>query len=85
MNLRFREPTKDQLDAISTILGAVAGIAELLVACKRVSNEDGQLVAGIALIAWGFFSNKPPRIPKLRLHNEPTNELFNELREEEND
>ncbi|MEG4850846.1 hypothetical protein QUB10_08040 [Microcoleus sp. B5-D4] len=84
MKLRFREPTQYQLDTISTILGAVAGIAELLVASKRISNEDGQLIAGLALIAWGFFSNKPPRIPQLRRDNEP-NELFNELKQEKYD
>jgi hypothetical protein len=83
MKLRFRKPTVDQLDIISSILGAVAGIAELLVACNRVSNEDGQLVAGMALIAWGFFSNKPPRVTKLRQDKSQTNPelLLNELRE----
>ncbi|MEG3908660.1 MULTISPECIES: hypothetical protein [unclassified Microcoleus] len=64
--MKFKKPTQDQLDILSTIFGGIAGIAELLIACKRVSNEDGQLVAGLALIVWSFFSNKPPRIVKLR-------------------
>ena len=82
MKLRFRKPTVAQLDVISSILGAVAGIAELLVACKYISNEEGQLVAGMALIAWGFFCNKPPRKIKRtfesNLHPEV---LLNELRD----
>lgn len=87
MKLRFRKPTVDQLDVISSILGAVAGIAELLVACKYISNEEGQLVAGMALIAWGFFCNKPPRLARVRQHQPHLQSeshpelLLNELRE----
>ncbi|MEG4044614.1 hypothetical protein [Microcoleus sp. Pol17_C1] len=64
--MNFRKPTQEQLDILSTVFGGIAGIAELLVACKFVTNEHGQLVAGLALIVWSFFSNKPPRIVKLR-------------------
>lgn len=87
MNLRFRKPTIDQLDLIASILGAIAGIAELLVAAGKLSNQDGQLIAGMALIAWGFFSNKAPRIPKVRQHQAYSRSevhpelLLNELRE----
>ncbi|MEG4424855.1 MULTISPECIES: hypothetical protein [unclassified Microcoleus] len=88
MNLRFRKPTIDQLDLISSILGTIAGVAELLVATGKISNEDGQLVAGFALIAWGFFSNKAPRTPKIRqqqqqpyLRSERHELLVNELGE----
>ncbi|MEG4455956.1 hypothetical protein [Microcoleus sp. N9_A1] len=78
--MNLKKPTEDQLDTLSTILGALAGIAELLVACRRISNEDGQLIAGLALIAWGFFSNKPPRIVRLRLFAK--NNLLDEVKEE---
>jgi len=82
MKLRYRKPTVDQLDSIASFLGAVAGIAELLVACKYISNEQGQLVAGIALIVWGFFSNKKPRGETARKYNRPEF-LLNELTEQE--
>lgn len=86
MKLRLRKPTIDQLDLIASILGAMAGIAELLVACNRISNEDGQLIAGMALIAWGFFSNKAPRVDKPRRYPpRPARPefLLNELTEQE--
>ncbi|MEG4445066.1 MULTISPECIES: hypothetical protein [unclassified Microcoleus] len=82
MKLRYRKPTVDQLDSIASFLGAVAGIAELLVSCKYISNEQGQLVAGLALIAWGFFSNKAPRVEKPRRYQRPEF-LLNELTEQE--
>lgn len=53
--------TQNQLDWLATFLGTVAGIAELLIATKRLSNEDGQFIAGLALIALGIVSNKKPR------------------------
>ncbi len=52
--------TQNHLDLLATIFGAIAGIAELLVATRRLSNEDGQLIAGLAMIAWGIVSNKKP-------------------------
>ncbi|MEG3981867.1 hypothetical protein [Microcoleus sp. D3_18a_C4] len=52
--------TQSQLDWLATFFSAIAGIAELLIATKRLSNEDGQLIAGLALIAWGIVSNKKP-------------------------
>lgn len=51
---------RDKLDFLATLFGAIAGIAELLVATRRLGNEDGQLIAGLALIAWGIVSNKNP-------------------------
>ena len=53
--------TQNQLDNLATVFGTIAGIAELLVATDRLSNEDGQLIAGLALIALGIVSNKKPR------------------------
>ncbi len=50
--------TQNQLDWLATFFGAIAGVAELLVATRRISNEDGQLIAGLALIVWGIVSNK---------------------------
>jgi hypothetical protein len=52
--------TQIHLDLLATIFGAIAGIAELLVATRRLNNEDGQLIAGLAMIAWGIVSNKKP-------------------------
>lgn len=49
--------TQNQLDWLATFLGTVAGVAELLIATGRLSNEDGQFVAGLALIALGIVSN----------------------------
>ena len=49
-------------DEMATIFGAIAGFAELLVATRRISNEDGQLIAGLALIALGIVTNKTFRI-----------------------
>lgn len=48
-------------DTWATIFGTIAGIAELLVASGKLKNEDGQLIAGLALIALGIVSNKKPR------------------------
>ena len=31
-----------------------------LLATRRLSNEDGQLIAGLALIAWGIVAIKSP-------------------------
>ena len=45
-------------DNWATIFGAIAGVAELLVATGTIKNEEGQLVAGIALILLGIVSNK---------------------------
>ncbi|MEG4084559.1 hypothetical protein [Microcoleus sp. POL10_C6] len=81
MKLRYRKLTVEQLDLISSLLGAVAGIAELLVACKYLDNEKGQLIAGIALIVWGFFSNKQPRVEKPRKYQPHPEYLLNELTE----
>ena len=53
--------THNQLDWLATFLGTVAGVAELLIATKRLSNEDGQFIAGLAMIALGIVSNKKPR------------------------
>ena len=52
--------TQNQLDLLATIFGTIAGIAELLIATRRLSNEDGQLIAGLAMIALGIVSNKKP-------------------------
>jgi hypothetical protein len=53
--------TQNQLDNLATLFGTIAGIAELLVATERLSNGDGQFIAGLALIALGIVSNKKPR------------------------
>jgi hypothetical protein len=53
---------QDNLDNLATLFGAIAGIAELLVATDRISNGDGQFIAGLALIALGIISNKKPRV-----------------------
>lgn len=53
--------TQNHLDLLATIFGTIAGIAELLVATRRIGNEDGQLIAGLAMIAWGIISNKNPK------------------------
>jgi hypothetical protein len=47
-------------DLLATIFGAIAGIAQLLVATNKVNTDDGQLIAGLALIALGIVSNKKP-------------------------
>lgn len=52
---------QNQLDLLATIFGTIAGVAELLVATKRLGNEDGQLIAGLAMIALGIVANKKPR------------------------
>ncbi len=55
---------QNHLDWLATIFGAIAGVAELLVATRRLSNEDGQLIAGLAIIALGIVSNKKPSSTK---------------------
>ncbi|MEG5043441.1 hypothetical protein [Microcoleus sp. B4-C1] len=52
--------TQSQLDWLATFFGTIAGVAELLISTGRLNNEDGQLIAGLALIAWGIVSNKKP-------------------------
>ncbi|MEG4857087.1 hypothetical protein QUB75_04760 [Microcoleus sp. K1-B6] len=81
MKLRFRKPTVDQLDLISSVLGAVAGIAQLCAARKYISLEDAEFVGGLALIGWGFFCNKPPRISNKQQRLLHPDLLLNELRE----
>ena len=81
--MKFRKPTVEQLDLITSVLGAIAGITELLVFRHWISEDDGHFIIGMALIAWGFFCNKSPRFPKLR---QPTSQihpesLLEELRE----
>lgn len=56
---------QNHLDWLATIFGTIAGIADLLVATQRLGKEDGQLIAGLAMIALGIVSNKKPRT-KLR-------------------
>lgn len=49
------------LDSLATIFGAIAGIAQVLAATNRISTDDGELIAGLALVALGIVSNKKPR------------------------
>ena len=53
-----RKLNQNQLDLLATIFGTIAGVAELLVSSGRLNNQDGQLIAGLAMIAWGIISNK---------------------------
>jgi hypothetical protein len=80
MKVRFKKPTLDQLDFITSLLGAIAGIAELLVFRNWLSEDDGHFIIGMSLIAWGFFCNKPPRIRNSR-QSLANPELLDELRE----
>ena len=48
------------LDSLATIFGTIAGIAQLLVATNRLNSDDGQLIAGLSLIALGIVTNKNP-------------------------
>lgn len=48
-------------DSLATIFGAIAGIAQVLAATNRISTDDGELIAGLALVALGIVSNKKPR------------------------
>ena len=47
-------------DSLATIFGAIAGIAQVLIATNRISTDDGELIAGLALVALGIISNKKP-------------------------
>lgn len=49
------------LDSLATIFGAIAGIAQVLAATNRISTDDGELIAGLALVALGIVTNKKPR------------------------
>lgn len=49
------------LDSLATIFGAIAGIAQVLVSTNRIATDDGELIAGLALVALGIVSNKKPR------------------------
>ncbi|MGB8686059.1 MAG: hypothetical protein WCD53_01775 [Microcoleus sp.] len=49
------------LDSLATIFGAIAGIAQVLAATNRIATDDGELIAGLALVALGIVSNKKPR------------------------
>lgn len=48
------------LDSLATIFGAIAGIAQVLAATNRIATDDGELIAGLSLIALGIVSNKKP-------------------------
>lgn len=48
------------LDSLATIFGAIAGIAQVLAATNRLNSDDGQLIAGLSLIALGIITNKKP-------------------------
>lgn len=45
-------------DLLATIFGAIAGIAQVLAATNRIATDDGELIAGLALVALGIVSNK---------------------------
>jgi|JFJP01.1.fsa_nt_gi hypothetical protein len=50
------------IDSLATIFGAIAGIAKVLVATNRIGFDDGELIAGLALIALGIVTNKKPDV-----------------------
>jgi hypothetical protein len=52
--------TQQQLDRLATTFGAIASLAQLLVAVDAIGTKQGLLVSGLASIVWGWLTNQIP-------------------------
>lgn len=45
---------------LTTTLGLIAGIAEILIEFEYIDKRLGGVILALSLLGWGFLTNNPP-------------------------